>query len=207
MATPEAIHCIGCAKDISKSSSRERRKLGPDSTGNPVARKQALSGWNFLFRKQLQLHGISEKDVMLDLDDPGKMCKLCFMEFKKYHNLQAQLEGSLSAVLQHMKLSFMDTTATATATNTSIEPSTPPQSKRPCSHPMVSLSDSSSPSVMVTKKIKANYSKTCSLFILSGQYRIQKHIQELPVAYTTPETHGEIYCSRIEENPGRPVFQ
>ena len=31
MATPEAIHCIGCAKDISKSS-RDRRKLGPDST-------------------------------------------------------------------------------------------------------------------------------------------------------------------------------
>ena len=130
-------------------------------------------------------------------------CASSAMEFKEYHNLQAQLEGSLSAVLQH-KLSFMDTTATATAANTSIEPSTPPQSKRPCSHPMVSLSDSSSSSVMVTTKIKANYSKTCSLFILSGQYRIQKHI---PVAYTTPETHGEIYCSRIEENPGRPVFQ
>ena len=42
MATPEAIQCIGCAKDISKSS-RDRRKLGPDSNGNPVARKQALS--------------------------------------------------------------------------------------------------------------------------------------------------------------------
>ena len=42
MATPEAIHGIGCAKDISKSS-RDRRKLGPDSTGNSVARKQALS--------------------------------------------------------------------------------------------------------------------------------------------------------------------
>ena len=28
MATPEAIHCIGCAKDISKSS-RDRRKLVP----------------------------------------------------------------------------------------------------------------------------------------------------------------------------------
>ena len=53
MATPEAIHCIGCAKDISKSS-RDRRKLGPDSTGNPVARKQALSGWKFFFGKQLQ---------------------------------------------------------------------------------------------------------------------------------------------------------
>ena len=35
MATPEAIHCIGCAKDISKSS-KHRRKLVPDSTGNPV---------------------------------------------------------------------------------------------------------------------------------------------------------------------------
>ena len=53
MATPEAIHCIGCAKDISKSS-RDGRKLGPDSTSNLVARKQALSGWKFLFRKQLQ---------------------------------------------------------------------------------------------------------------------------------------------------------
>ena len=50
MATPEAFHCIGCAKDISKSS-RDRRKLGPDSTGNPVARKQALSGWKFFFGK------------------------------------------------------------------------------------------------------------------------------------------------------------
>ena len=28
MATPEAIHCIGCAKDISKSS-RDRESLGP----------------------------------------------------------------------------------------------------------------------------------------------------------------------------------
>ena len=36
MDNPEAIHCIGCAKDISKSS-RDRRKLVPDSTGNPVA--------------------------------------------------------------------------------------------------------------------------------------------------------------------------
>ena len=35
MATPEAIHCIGCAKDISKSS-RDRRKLVPDSTGNQL---------------------------------------------------------------------------------------------------------------------------------------------------------------------------
>ena len=39
MATAEAIHYIGCAKDISKLF-RDRRKLGPDSTGNPVARKQ-----------------------------------------------------------------------------------------------------------------------------------------------------------------------
>ena len=53
MAIPEAIHCITCAKDISKSS-RDQGKLGPDSTGNPVARKLALSGWKFLFRKQLQ---------------------------------------------------------------------------------------------------------------------------------------------------------
>ena len=31
MATPETIHCIGCAKDISKLS-RDGRKLWPDST-------------------------------------------------------------------------------------------------------------------------------------------------------------------------------
>ena len=35
MATPEAIHYIGCAKDISKSS-RDRRKLGPDSTATQL---------------------------------------------------------------------------------------------------------------------------------------------------------------------------
>ena len=46
MATPEAIHCI--------KSSRDRRKLGVYSTGNPVARKQAPSGWKFLFGKQQQ---------------------------------------------------------------------------------------------------------------------------------------------------------
>ena len=54
MATPEAIHYIGCAKDISKSS-RDRRKLGLDSTGNPVARKQALSGWKLAAAISLQL--------------------------------------------------------------------------------------------------------------------------------------------------------
>ena len=48
MATPE--HCIGCAKDISKSS----RSLGPIPLATPVARKQALSGRKFLFRKQQQ---------------------------------------------------------------------------------------------------------------------------------------------------------
>ena len=41
MAIPEATHCIGCAKDISKSS-RDRRKLVPDS---------ASSVWKVLFRK------------------------------------------------------------------------------------------------------------------------------------------------------------
>ena len=35
MATPDAMYCIGCAKAISKSS-RDRRKLVPDSTGNLV---------------------------------------------------------------------------------------------------------------------------------------------------------------------------
>ena len=42
MATPEAIYCIGCANDISKSS-RDRRKLVPDSTGNSC--KIASSVW------------------------------------------------------------------------------------------------------------------------------------------------------------------
>ena len=36
MATPEAIHCIGCAKDISKSS-RDRRKLVPDQPSCKIA--------------------------------------------------------------------------------------------------------------------------------------------------------------------------
>ena len=40
MATPEAIHYISCAKNISKSS-RDRRKLGPDSTGNQVRKKES----------------------------------------------------------------------------------------------------------------------------------------------------------------------
>ena len=52
MATPEAIHYISCAKNISKSS-RDRRKLGPDSTGNQVARKQALSRWKFLVKMEV----------------------------------------------------------------------------------------------------------------------------------------------------------
>ena len=43
MATPEAIHCIGCAKDISKSS-RDQTKLVPDSTGKPSC-KIASSVW------------------------------------------------------------------------------------------------------------------------------------------------------------------
>ena len=55
MATPEAIHCIGCAKDISKSS-RDRRKLGTNSTGNPVARKQALSGWKLFLGSSRSNH-------------------------------------------------------------------------------------------------------------------------------------------------------
>ena len=43
MATPEAIHCIGCAKDISKSS-RDRRKLVPDGIWQPSC-KIASSVW------------------------------------------------------------------------------------------------------------------------------------------------------------------
>ena len=50
------------------------------------------------------------EEVTLNLDDPGKTCKHCFMEFKKYYNLQVQLEISLSKALQHINLGLQEST-------------------------------------------------------------------------------------------------
>ena len=93
MATLETIHYIGCAKDISKSS-RDRRKLGPDSTGNPVARKQALSGWKFHFRKQLLQSPCNqqerEKSIAKALHAPLEGWQKIFPSKERHDNFQLQ---------------------------------------------------------------------------------------------------------------------
>ncbi len=147
MATSvDCIHCVGCGNDISKSS-RGRRKLGPDSTGDSASRNQALLGWKFLIKKQLQEQGIPHEKVMVDLDNPGKMCKHCFNEFKKYYNLQIQLESSLLAALQLIVSSGSDVSTISIPENS--PDSQESECKRRCTQPSVNVSNSSSPSVMV----------------------------------------------------------
>lgn len=67
-------------------------------------RMQALSGWIFLLKRTLQQQGVSIDAIEIDLHNPGKVCKYCFLEFRKYNKLQVQLEGNLSVALQHMAL-------------------------------------------------------------------------------------------------------
>ncbi len=62
------IHYIGCGDDLSKLSSKlsskDRRNLGSDSTGDPFLRKQAISGWPYLLNKKLQSQGITLQSIV-----------------------------------------------------------------------------------------------------------------------------------------------
>jgi len=182
MATPTAaaaaaIYCIGCGDDISESS-KTRRKLGPDSTSDPMSREQALLGWKYLFKKQLQQQRISEEEVPLNFDDPGKICKHCFNEFRKFNNLQVQLENGLLTAMQQMKL------RSNVSSSSDYSPPHVSQCKRRCSHPPASVLDSGSPSVMVRNNGYTFFFKVILSFIASDQHWIQEYCQELHDTYT-----------------------
>ena len=185
MATPSvAIYCVGCGVDLSQLSSRDRRNLNSDSTGDPVLRKQALSGWRFLLCKKLQQQGISIDDITYDLENPGKMCKHCFTEFKKYQNLQVELEGRLSVALQCIELGLEGSTTEATDAAASSSCLTPPSKRRCARSSSFPLSTSASPPVTVRAIAMTVTSSTAiNFFKLSIYVQINVGYKSAPKNY------------------------
>ena len=90
MATPEAIHCIGCAKDISKSS-RDRRKLGPDSMAIQLQEsKRCLDGTFSSGSSRSNLLAIDTGDQKEAGEEYSKGCfhtPFPTANFSEYHTL------------------------------------------------------------------------------------------------------------------------
>ncbi len=93
MAVFVSVYCIGCGDNLSHKSSKDRRNLRSDSIGDPAPREEALSEWISLLNSKLQLRGLSIDDINIDTENPGKMCRQCFNDFRRYHSLKMKLDA------------------------------------------------------------------------------------------------------------------
>ena len=124
------MDCVGCGCDISKKSSKDRRNFGPGSTGDPELRKLVWSTWTSLLNQQLSLQGLSIDKTTIDLDNPGRMCKVCFTLYGNYQKLITELEDKISVALQKLNYTIKESSADRTRTSGTERTSGSPCSRR-----------------------------------------------------------------------------
>jgi len=147
------MDCVGCGCDISKKSSKDRRNFGPGSTGDPEPRKLVWSAWTSLLNKQLSLQGLSIDQTTIDLENPGRMCKVCFTLYGNYQKLITELEGKISVALQKLNYTLKESSADRTGTPgspCSRRYDTPSASKRRCPSSSPMMMAAASPPVTVS---------------------------------------------------------
>ncbi len=150
--------CLGCGEDLQVS--RERRKLGSDSVSGSGSRESVFAEWKILISNEVQVQGIPYYQVFRDQENPGKMCKKCFRNFKKLCKISSQLRANLALPVE--KLCPVITCSRNLASSSSgITSDSTPTRKRRCYRPnflkLVSPETtgqgSGSPTVVVNMKL------------------------------------------------------